>query len=45
VNLASAYRRFDAPGHNPLLNAAVYAGIAAKLAASLAVSAWRRVRR
>jgi N-acetylglucosaminyl-diphospho-decaprenol L-rhamnosyltransferase len=30
------YRRFDAPGHNPLLNAAVYAGIGAKLAASLA---------
>ena len=30
------YRRFDAPEHNPLLNAAVYAGIAAKLAVSLA---------
>jgi N-acetylglucosaminyl-diphospho-decaprenol L-rhamnosyltransferase len=29
------YRRFDAPEHNPLLNAAVYAGIGAKLAASL----------
>ena len=27
------YRRFDAPEHNPLLNAAVYAGIGAKLAA------------
>ena len=26
------YRRFDAPEHNPLLNAAVYAGIGAKLA-------------
>ena len=38
------YRRFDAPRHNPLLNAAVYAGIAAKLAASLAVSAFRRAR-
>ncbi len=36
------YRRFDAPEHNPLLNAAVYAGIGAKLAASLAVSAYRR---
>jgi GT2 family glycosyltransferase len=33
------YRRFDAPGHNPLLNAAVYAGIAAKLATSLAITA------
>jgi GT2 family glycosyltransferase len=35
------YRRFDAPGHNPLLNAAVYAGIGAKLAASLAITAAR----
>ncbi|HEX8958278.1 MAG TPA: glycosyltransferase, partial [Solirubrobacterales bacterium] len=33
------YRRFDAPEHNPLLNAAVYAGIAAKLALSLTVTA------
>jgi N-acetylglucosaminyl-diphospho-decaprenol L-rhamnosyltransferase len=33
------YRRFDAPEHNPLLNAAVYAGIGAKLAASLAITA------
>jgi N-acetylglucosaminyl-diphospho-decaprenol L-rhamnosyltransferase len=33
------YRRFDAPGNNPLLNAAVYAGIGAKLAVSLAISA------
>lgn len=33
------YRRFDAPEHNPVLNAAVYAGIAAKLAASLAITA------
>lgn len=33
------YRRFDAPEHNPLLNAAVYAGIAAKLATSLAITA------
>jgi N-acetylglucosaminyl-diphospho-decaprenol L-rhamnosyltransferase len=35
------YRRFDAPEHNPLLNAAVYAGIAAKLAASLTITAAR----
>jgi N-acetylglucosaminyl-diphospho-decaprenol L-rhamnosyltransferase len=35
------YRRFDAPEHNPLLNAAVYAGIGAKLAASLAITAVR----
>ena len=33
------YRRFDAPEHNPLLNAAVYAGIGAKLAVSLAITA------
>jgi GT2 family glycosyltransferase len=36
------YRRFDAPEHNPLVNAAVYAGIGAKLAASLAITAVRR---
>ncbi|HWN73475.1 MAG TPA: glycosyltransferase family 2 protein [Solirubrobacterales bacterium] len=30
------YRRFDAPQANPLLNAAVYAGIGAKLGVSLA---------
>lgn len=36
------YRRFDAPRHNPLLNAAVYAGIGAKLATSLAITAARR---
>jgi len=36
------YRRFDAPGHNPLLNAAVYAGIGAKLALSLAITAAQR---
>ncbi len=30
------YRRFDAPGHSPLLNAAVYTGVAAKLAVALA---------
>jgi N-acetylglucosaminyl-diphospho-decaprenol L-rhamnosyltransferase len=35
------YRRFDAPEHNPLLNAAVYAGIWAKLASSLAITAVR----
>jgi GT2 family glycosyltransferase len=33
------YRRFDAPEHNPLLNIAVYAGIGAKLATSLAITA------
>jgi N-acetylglucosaminyl-diphospho-decaprenol L-rhamnosyltransferase len=36
------YRRFDAPEHNPLVNAAVYAGIGAKLATSLAITAARR---
>jgi N-acetylglucosaminyl-diphospho-decaprenol L-rhamnosyltransferase len=35
------YRRFDAAAHNPLLNAAVYAGIGAKLAGSLAITAIR----
>lgn len=35
------YRRFDAPDHNPLANAAVYAGIGAKLATSLAITAVR----
>jgi GT2 family glycosyltransferase len=35
------YRRFEAPEHNPLLNAAVYAGIGAKLATSLAITAVR----
>jgi GT2 family glycosyltransferase len=46
--MARFYRRFDAPEHSPLLNAAVYAGIAAKLALSLgrtAISRPRRVRR
>ncbi|HVV89713.1 MAG TPA: glycosyltransferase family 2 protein [Solirubrobacterales bacterium] len=33
------YRRFDAPGSNPLLNLAVYLGIGAKLAVSLAITA------
>jgi len=32
------YRRFDGPGHNPLLNAAVYTGVGAKLALSLAIT-------
>ena len=40
--MARFYRRFDAPQHNPLLNAAVYAGIGAKLAASLAITALKR---
>ena len=35
------YRRFDAPEENPLLNAAVYAGIGAKLAVSLTITALR----
>jgi N-acetylglucosaminyl-diphospho-decaprenol L-rhamnosyltransferase len=35
------YRRFDAPGSNPLLNLAVYCGIGAKLAVSLAITAVR----
>jgi N-acetylglucosaminyl-diphospho-decaprenol L-rhamnosyltransferase len=35
------YRRFDAPGSNPLLNAAVYAGVGAKLGVSLAITALR----
>jgi len=40
--MARFYRRFDAPGHNPLLNAAVYAGVGAKLAVSLARTAASR---
>ncbi|MGN6215625.1 MAG: glycosyltransferase family 2 protein [Solirubrobacterales bacterium] len=36
------YRRFEAPQSNPLLNAAVYAGIGAKLAVSLAITALKR---
>jgi len=39
--MARFYRRFDAPEHNPLLNAAVYAGIGAKLATSLAITTVR----
>ena len=38
------YRRFDAPEHNPLLNTAVYAGIWAKLAVSLSITAAQRGR-
>jgi hypothetical protein len=37
--MARFYRRFDAPVHNPLVNAAVYAGIGAKLVTSLAITA------
>lgn len=40
--MARFYRRFDAPGHNPIVNAAVYAGIAAKLVTSLALTALKR---
>jgi N-acetylglucosaminyl-diphospho-decaprenol L-rhamnosyltransferase len=39
--MARFYRRFDAPRHNPLVNGAVYAGIGAKLATSLAITAVR----
>ncbi len=35
------YRRFDAAEHNPLVNAAVYTGIGAKLAVSLSITAAR----
>jgi GT2 family glycosyltransferase len=38
------YRRFDAPHSNPLLNFAVYLGIGAKLAVSLAITALRSPR-
>ena len=40
--MARFYRRFDAPQNNPLLNAAVYAGIGAKLALSLAAGSVER---
>jgi N-acetylglucosaminyl-diphospho-decaprenol L-rhamnosyltransferase len=39
------YRRFDAPRSNPLANLAVYAGIGAKLAVSLARTELGRARR
>ncbi|HEY7456959.1 MAG TPA: glycosyltransferase family 2 protein [Solirubrobacterales bacterium] len=42
--MARFYRRFDAPEHGALLNAAVYAGIGAKLAASLALTSVGRGR-
>lgn len=38
------YRRFDAPRSNPALNAAVYAGIGAKLLLSLAITALSNLR-
>jgi len=38
------YRRFEAHGHNPLLNTAVYAGIGAKLGVSLARTLAGRLR-
>jgi GT2 family glycosyltransferase len=41
--MARFYRRFDAPEHNHLLNAAVYLGIAAKLALSLIRTAVSRL--
>lgn len=39
------YRRFEAPQRSPFVNAAVYAGIGAKLAVSLAITAAYRARR
>jgi N-acetylglucosaminyl-diphospho-decaprenol L-rhamnosyltransferase len=40
--MARFYRRFEGARHNPLLNAAVYAGVAAKLALALARTALSR---
>lgn len=40
--MARFYRRFEAPGHNPLLNAAVYAGVGAKLGVALTRTALSR---
>jgi N-acetylglucosaminyl-diphospho-decaprenol L-rhamnosyltransferase len=40
--MARFYRRFDAPERSPLVNAAVYAGIGAKLAVSLAITGVKR---
>jgi hypothetical protein len=40
--MARFYRRFDAPEHNPLLNAAAYAGVYLKLALALARTALSR---
>ncbi|HET7052928.1 MAG TPA: glycosyltransferase family 2 protein [Solirubrobacterales bacterium] len=39
--MARFYRRFDAPAHSRVVNAAVYAGIGAKLAVSLVITAFR----
>ncbi|HEX6687645.1 MAG TPA: glycosyltransferase family 2 protein [Solirubrobacterales bacterium] len=39
--MARFYRRFDAPDHNALINAAVYIGIGLKLAVSLAITSTR----
>ena len=39
--MARFYRRFDAPAHNPLVNAVVYAGIVAKLTVSLGITTIR----
>jgi len=36
--MARFYRRFDAPEHSSLVNAAIYAGIAAKLVISLSIT-------
>jgi N-acetylglucosaminyl-diphospho-decaprenol L-rhamnosyltransferase len=41
--MARFYRRFDAPRHNPLVNAGVYAGIGLKLTAGAARTAFSRV--
>jgi len=41
--MARFYRRFEAPRRNPLLNAAVFVGIGAKLGVSLALTAVYRV--
>jgi GT2 family glycosyltransferase len=41
--MARFYRRFDAPEHNPLLNAAVYVGVVAKLALALTRTAAKNV--
>jgi N-acetylglucosaminyl-diphospho-decaprenol L-rhamnosyltransferase len=43
--MARFYRRFDAPEHNSLVNATIYAGIAAKLVISLVITTFRLKRR
>ena len=40
--MARFYRRFDAPRHNPLANAAIYAGIGLKLALAITATAISR---